>query len=180
MLLESPNGPAWGALLTALLVAGCVSDVRSRRIPNALVLAIAATGLCYSVVTQPLGQGLGSSVAGVLLGFVIWVVFYVAGVLGAGDVKFFSAAGAWLGPAATWRAALVAALAGGVLAVFYLARERRLVSTVRRMALATSSRTPSLLREMPDTAGSTRRHLPYGVALALGALTAAWVPHLLR
>jgi prepilin peptidase CpaA len=179
MLLESSHGPVWGALFTALLVAGCVADVRWRRIPNALVLTIATAGLCYSLATRPFWQGLGSSVAGLLLGFVIWIVFYVAGVLGAGDVKFFAAAGAWLGPAATWRAALVAGVAGGVLAVFYLVRERRLASTVRRMALATSSRTPALLGEMPDTAGSTRRHLPYGVALALGAATAAWVPHLL-
>jgi len=179
MFMESPHGPVWGVLFTALLLMGCVTDVRVRRIPNALVLVLIASGLCYSVASRSLGTGVGSSVAGLLLGFAIWIVFYLAGVLGAGDVKFFSAAGTWLGPSATWRAALVAGVVGGVLAVFFLVRERRLSRTLRRMALAASSGAVELLGETPEGRASSRQRLPYGVALAAGALAVAWLPGLL-
>jgi prepilin peptidase CpaA len=177
MFTESPYGLAWGALFTVLLLAACVTDVRSRRIPNSLVLAIAAGGLMYSAATHPLTTALRSSVAGLLLGFAIWIVFYVAGVLGAGDVKFFAAASAWLGPSATWRAALVAALAGGLLAVAFLLYEKRLVRTVHRMTIAAASRSVPLLLETSEGREKAHARLPYGVALAAGALTAAWWPH---
>jgi prepilin peptidase CpaA len=95
--------------------------------------------------------------------------------MGAGDVKFFAAAGAWLGPSATWRAALIAALVGGVLAMFFLLRERRLGSAMRGMALAASSRSLAVVGTA-DTEPQGRKHLPYGVALALGALAMAWLP----
>jgi prepilin peptidase CpaA len=171
-----PNGAAWGALFTALLLAGCVTDVRTRRIPNLLVLALLVGGLGFSLATRPVALALRESGAGLLLGFAIWIVFYVASVIGAGDVKFFAAAGAWLGPSATWRAALVAAVVGGVLAVGFLIRERRLSSTLRRMMLAVSSRSTALLATDADHVVSRQRQLPYGVALATGALIAAWWP----
>ena len=185
MFQESPSGPAWGALFTALLLVGCLTDVRARRIPNALVVAIIVGGLCYSAATRPLPQGLGTGLPGGVLGFAIWIVFYLAGVMGAGDVKFFSAAGIWLGPAATWRAALIAALVGGMLAVSFLLYERRLVESLRRMALAAGSRSVALIEGPPDnqssgTTGSQRKQLPYGVAMAIGALVAGWWPGLLK
>jgi prepilin peptidase CpaA len=180
MFMELPSGPIWGALFTALLIAGCVTDLRSRRVPNVLVLIIIAGGLVYSVATHPLIAALRSSAAGLLLGFAIWIVFYVAGVIGAGDVKFFSAAGTWLGPSATWRAALVAALAGGVLAVIFLLREKRFGVTLKRMMLAASSRSTTLLLHTPESAGPNHARLPYGVALAAGALVAGWWPRLVR
>jgi prepilin peptidase CpaA len=123
-------------------------------------------------------RAIGMSLAGTAVGFGIWILFYVVGVIGAGDVKFFAAAGAWLGPAATWRAALVAAVVGGVLAVAMLIMEKRLGATLRRMALAASSRTLVAVPEQTVAPGDKHRPLPYGVALAIGALAVAWVPGL--
>jgi prepilin peptidase CpaA len=168
---------AWGAVFTLLLVAGCVTDLKSRRIPNELVATILATGWLFALYAPNMVRALGMSVAGTAVGFGIWIAFYLAGAIGAGDVKFFSAAGAWLGPAATWRAALIAAILGGVLALGFLLWERRLGTVLRRMALAVSS---GSIAGIPERAGSGTRHrpLPYGVALAIGALVAAWFPQL--
>lgn len=179
MFMESPNGPLWGTFFTALLLTGCVTDVRERRIPNALVVVIIAGGLGFSLAARPVVAAASYSLSGLVLGFIVWIVFYIAGVIGAGDVKFFSAAGTWLGPSATWRAALVAGVAGGVLAVFFLLRERRLADTIRRMALAASSGSVALLSETPESQASRKQRLPYGVALAVGALVVGWVPRLL-
>ncbi len=160
-----------------LLVIGCISDLRSRKIPNELVLSILVTGWLFAIVTTTdVWRALGISLAGTAVGFGIWIVFYLVGVIGAGDVKFFAAAGAWLGPTATWRAALIAAIAGGVLAVAFLVMERRLGDVLRRAALVASSGSLKDIPKMTAIPDAKHKPLPYGVALAIGALLAAWIP----
>ena len=180
MFIGSPGGPLWGALFTALAISACVTDVRSRRIPNLLVLLIAVTGLAYSLLSQPVGVALESSSLGFIVGLGIWIAFWFLGLLGAGDVKFFAASGVWLGPGGIWRAAVIAALAGGVLALVALRRERRLGNTTRRFGLAVLSATPSLLAPGSSGTAGSRSHIPYGLALAAGVLSVGWVPALFR
>ena len=169
---------SWGAVFTVLLVVGCVSDLRTRKIPNELVATILVTGWLFALFAPELQPALGRSLAGTAIGFGIWIPFYLVGAIGAGDVKFFSAAGAWLGPAATWRAALAAAVIGGLLAVIYLILEKRLGAVLRRIALAASSGSLAVIPEGPGVPGVRHQPLPYGVALALGALVVAWFPGL--
>ncbi len=168
----------WGAVFTLLLLVGCVSDIRTRKIPNELVATILVSGWLFALYSPNIARALAMSVAGTALGFAIWIGFYLAGAIGAGDVKFFAAAGAWLGPGATWRAALIAAVVGGILAVAYLLMERRLGAVLRRMALAATSGSIATLPERSIDPSAKARPLPYGVALAIGALVAAWVPGL--
>ena len=156
---------------------GCVTDLKSRRIPNELVATILAAGLLFALTAPDVWPSLGMSLAGIAVGFGIWIAFYLVGAIGAGDVKFFAASGAWLGPAATWRAALVAALVGGVLAIATLIIERRLGDVIRRLALMASSGSLALLQPEGTAAPATTRPLPYGVALAIGALAVAWFPN---
>lgn len=178
MFTESYMHLAGGAVFTVLLVAGCLTDLRTRKIPNELVIAILVTGWLFALSSSSVARAFGMSMAGTVIGFAIWIPFYLVGVIGAGDVKFFAAAGAWLGPSLTWRAALVAAVAGGILAVGYLLMERRLGGALRRMALAASSGSLSRVPEQLVAPGVRHRPLPYGVALAIGALVAAWFPRL--
>lgn len=175
---------AFGGAFTLLLLVACFTDVRSRRIPNRLVVVLLALGIVYSVVLTGGLAGLWRAVGGTGLGFSIWIVFYVAGVLGAGDVKLAAAAGAWLGAGGIWRASLLGAAVGGLLAVGMLLRERRLSDALARMMTSVSTRSLAMLVPAAQHAakGETaarRRALPYGVALAAGALAAAWVPGLL-
>lgn len=176
MFNSTPAGPWWGALFSALLVAACVTDVRVRRIPNPLVLVILAGGLAWSLATLPWPHALLESASGIGLGFAIWIGFWLAGVMGAGDVKFFAAIGAWLGPAMTWRAALAAAIVGGILAVATLVQSRALAPALRRLVLALSSGSLGVLGHAQEGENAPRRHLPYGVALAIGSLLVAWFP----
>ena len=168
---------AAGGMYSVLLVAACVTDVRQRRIPNPLVIALAVTGLAYSVSMEPWLGGLGRALGGLALGFAIWIGFYAVGAIGAGDVKLFAAAGAWLGPGGAWRAALVAAAFGGVLALAALARERRVREGLEKVMVSVSSRSVAPLAADPATPRS--QQLPYGVALACGALIVAWIPGVL-
>jgi len=113
---------------------------------------------------------------GLLIGFACWLPFYALGWLGAGDVKLFAAAGSWLGPLRTIEGALVAAIAGAVLALVWMGWTYGARKGATDLAIALTL--PSTLARGP-AAQATRKTLPYGVALALGALTAAWAPGLL-
>ena len=172
---------AAGLVYTTLLLVACVTDVRSRRIPNWLVALLASAGAVFSVAAEPWWPGLLRAFSGLVVGFSIWIVFHIAGGLGAGDVKLFAAAGAWLGPGGAWRAALVAALVGGVLSLGALAWQRRTRQGVERVAMSLSmlSLAPLGRADVEETK-SRKDYLPYGVALACGALLTAWVPGILE
>ncbi len=94
----------------------CVTDVRSRRIPNVLTLGGAAAALVFHAVTAG-GAGVGAATIGWLVGTAVFLPFFLLGGMGAGDVKLMAALGAWLGPAEAFAIAIYASLAGGVLAL---------------------------------------------------------------
>ena len=70
---------AAGVVYTVLLLFACVTDVRWRRIPNALVVVLVVTGFAFSMAIEPVWPGLVRAVSGLALGFSIWIMFHVAG-----------------------------------------------------------------------------------------------------
>lgn len=169
---ESSIGTVAGSVFTALLLVAAAGDVRSRRIPNRLVAVLGVLGLCYSVYAQPFLPGAFQGVGGILTGLGCWLPFHALGWVGAGDVKLFAAAGAWLGPAGAVEGAVVGAVAGAVLAILWMVRSRGAKGTAETLGLAAGS--PALLA--PVDGRSRRSSLPYGVAMAFGAIWAGWLP----
>ena len=106
-------------LLLALLGIAAVIDFRTYRIPNWLTGPAILAGITLHTVTMQF-PGLVFSLEGAAVGLGIFVILYVCGWMGAGDVKLFAAVGSFLGPAQTISAALVIALVGGVLAFLVL------------------------------------------------------------
>jgi prepilin peptidase CpaA len=158
------------------MVIAAFRDVQTRRIPNRVVLAIAVLGLIYSGMMPPSLSGALRGVAGLATGLACWLPFYALGWLGAGDVKLFAAAGAWLGPMRAVEGSLIAALLGAILALLWMLKSRGMKRAVETLGIAVTI--PRILAEAPSTADRVRS-LPYGVAMAAGALAAAWVPGLL-
>jgi hypothetical protein len=91
-----------------LAVLGAGWDLARRRVPNFLTFGAAAAGIVYFAATDGT-SGLTSSLGGCAIGFGLSVPLFAVGALGAGDVKFLAAFGAWLGPAGALAAALWAA-----------------------------------------------------------------------
>jgi prepilin peptidase CpaA len=162
-----------------LAAAGIVQDLKVRRIPNLLTLAILAGGIIFSLLADPFWPGLRTALAGLAVGFGIWIAFYAIGVMGAGDVKYFAALSAWLGPHLAWRAALLSALLGGVLAAAFLLRDRGLGRTLRKFALLPFLRSFKTAQIVDLNEHEARAQLPYGVALGLGAIIAFLIPNVL-
>ena len=172
-----PIGMVAGLLFMGLLGSACVSDVRTRRIPNGLVITLALSGLAYSLaIMSPVG-GLERALAGSAVGLALWLPFWLVRVLGAGDVKLAAASGAWLGATGIVEASLLAAAAGGILAVWALARNGGLPAAARRFGawMITSHATRTFAPEVTPR----ERRVPYGVAIAAGAAVAAWFPGLI-
>lgn len=169
---STPAGIVAGAVFTGLLVVAAIGDLRTRRIPNRLVAVIGLLGLAYSVSMQPVLPGAVRGAGGLLVGLGCWLPFYALGWIGAGDVKLFAAAGAWLGPMGALEGAAIGAIAGAVLAVVWMIKSRGVKTTAETLGIAVGS--PAILS--PDEAMSRRSSLPYGVAIAFGAIWAAWLP----
>jgi len=167
---------ASSVVLVVSLTAACASDLRTRRIPNVLVLFLAVAGFLIAAFTTPLFSGLAKAGAGLGVGLAIWLPFYVFRMLGAGDVKLFAAASTLLGPSAAIEGALYTALYGGVVALVYMIGHSGLTSTL--LGASHALQHPTLLRNSSDL---KRPRLPYALAIAAGVLTAFWWPgHLVR
>jgi len=94
----------------------CVTDLRTRRIPNVLTFGAALAGLLYQFVNGGI-DGLGNGALGWLVGALIFVLPFALGGLGGGDVKLLAALGAWLGPENVLWLSLYTGVAGGVMAL---------------------------------------------------------------
>ena len=111
--------------LFALLIAAAGVDLRQRRIPNWLTLAMAAGGflqsfLSYHTVTP------AQSLAGLGVGFALPLILLVLDAIGAGDVKLLAAIGAWIGPVNILLLFVLKDLVGLVMVLIQASRQGRL------------------------------------------------------
>lgn len=158
--------------LTSFVCAGIGAgwDVRTRRIPNWLTGSSVVAGLVLHLV---LGgwRSLASAVAGGLLAGATFLLFYLAGGMGAGDVKLITAVGCLSGLSRVGGILLGTALLGGLFAVVLALLHHRLkasITNVGRLLLHHGGRG---LRPHPDLNLTNPRalRLPYGLAIAAGA-----------
>jgi prepilin peptidase CpaA len=99
-------------VLVAVLITAA-TDLWKFKVHNILTLPLLAGGLIYHGVMEGSG-GLANSGLGMLFGFGALIVLYVLGGMGGGDVKLFTAVGAWLGMPFIFYAFLATSLAAGV------------------------------------------------------------------
>ncbi len=160
-------------LLLLILGTAVASDLRWRIIPNWLTGPSILVGLgLHTFLNQVMG--FVSSLEGAALGLGLFIILYVCGWMGAGDVKLFAAVGSFLGPAQTISAAIVIALVGGLLALVMLGFHqgwRRmglwLWSYVQAIVL-----TRSVPRVTPGQGAAPK--VPYAVAIGLGTIGSYW------
>ncbi len=136
-------GPVFGwiyvAILVAILGTAAGTDLRSFRVPKWLTVPALGLGVVVNVVrgawlgSQGLAawslgahgawvgglDGLLFSLAGFAVGFGLFLLMWILGVCGGGDVKLFAALGAWVGPAL---ALCVLAVSVGVVLVLVFGR----------------------------------------------------------
>jgi prepilin peptidase CpaA len=148
-----------------------VLDVRTRRIPNWLTLP----SLLAALVLHGLSGGVHGMylalLASVLAGGV-FLVFFLAGGMGGGDVKLIAAVAAAIGFSNTGALLVFTSMCGGLMAMVVAMRNGRLRSTVVNAVSIASHHCHAGLEPHPELHVMNPRtlRLPYGVAIAMGAL----------
>jgi prepilin peptidase CpaA len=102
----------------AVLAVATYTDLRSRRIPNWLVLPFLVAGIIVSFAPRSWhGIGIGDSLLGMGLGLLLFGILAWMGGMGMGDVKLCAAIGAWVGPKQLFLALVLTGIVGGIMAV---------------------------------------------------------------
>lgn len=153
-----------GLLLLAfpvLVIVAALRDMVSYTIPNwislALLAAFPVAALACGLPLLAVGAHLG--VGGVVL--IVGMGLFALGWMGGGDVKLLAAAALWMGPPSVLHLILYTALAGGALSVVLVMVRS---STLRPLLILG----PAWLNRL-TTQGES---VPYGLAIAIGALAA--------
>jgi prepilin peptidase CpaA len=169
------------ALLAALLLAATFTDLRSRRIPNALVLAGLAAGVaCHALALAIGGAPLAGSewwspLAGLATGFAVMMPLYLLRATGAGDAKLLAMVGAFIGAPTVLAAALYMLVAGGLLSLVFMLGRGVAAETIANVRFLFAdwvqrAHTGQGMRLAP--LATTAARLPYAVAIALGTAAA--------
>ena len=135
-------------ILVAWATAAAGFDARYHRLPNWLTLGGLAGGCLYALLsgTSLLGGNLSSSLFAAVIAFLLLFPAYLAGWMGAGDVKLFTAMGMLGGSKILLPTLVVGSIVTGMMALVFLMLEKRSV----------------------PAAAPGKRPIPYGVGLALG------------
>ncbi|HZR24089.1 MAG TPA: A24 family peptidase [Vicinamibacterales bacterium] len=162
------SDPIAVVVVCAAGLASTAIDLRTRRIPNALTVSVAAGGVIAAACGRS-GVSPAAAIAALAIGLAMMLPAHVAGATGAGDVKLFAAIATWLGPRATLFAFVYTAVAGGAIAL--------VVAMRRRILRATLARTAALVTTAGSNVGDIERgqlnRFAYAPAIAIGALAAA-------
>jgi prepilin peptidase CpaA len=161
---------AWWPVVVVLAVA-TFTDLRSRRIPNWLVLPFLAAGFAVSGWLHG-WHGLLQSAEGAGLALLIYGLLFWMGGMGAGDVKLCIAIGAWIGPSQLFLALVITAMAGGLMAVCWAAFGgflKELFGGASKLAFGWKEKGGALDPEM-TLSNPLRRKMPYAPAIAIGTL----------
>jgi len=146
------------------------TDWRSRRIPNWLTVPGLAVGLALSAGMNG-WAGLKNSLLGTALAFALLLPFWLLKSLGAGDVKFAAALGAYTGPGRLVDILIGSVFVAGIMALALVIYKRRLLQTIRNIGHILLSlvtfRLPGAHVTLDNPDALT---IPKGVALALTVL----------
>ncbi len=132
------------AILAAMLIVAAVGDLRTRTIPNWLNGAIALGAIPFwflSGISFWPEAAIQIAVAAAVFG--LFAIAFHFGAMGGGDVKMVAAISLWLPAGAVLKLLVIMSLAGGVLTILMMIRQR----------LAKSG---------------NQLEIPYGVAIAFG------------
>ncbi|MCM3602697.1 A24 family peptidase [Robertmurraya korlensis] len=143
-------------IYTVLLITLAISlytDIRERRILNKVTLPATIAGFIFYSFDLGL-QGLLYSLTGFVVGFLMLLIPYLLGGMGAGDVKLMAAIGALTGAAFTLQSFFYTAIIGGIISAILILKNRG----IWRKAGSPKNREPITF--------------PYGVPIVLGTLCA--------
>jgi prepilin peptidase CpaA len=159
------------AVAVACALVGSVFDVKSRRIPNIITFPSMLIGLALHLALGGWKQFLSALAGGLICG-IVFLVFYIAGGMGAGDVKLITAVGCIFGLPHIAYLLVLTSLCGGAMAIVMALSRGRLQQTLSNVGAIAAHHTQEGLQPHPDLnlSNTNTLRLPYAVAIAGGSL----------
>ncbi len=161
-------------MLTVALLISVATDVAKQRILDFVTYPTIAIALALRLWLQGWGDPEGGLVSGLIAGCAAAAFFAVlawrGGAFGWGDVKLVAAVGAVFGYPLIMGALLFISLAGALQAIVTLLWQGAVWDTVKAVGFKWGRR----LKLSKSDVTAPARHIPYGVAIALGSFWAMW------
>lgn len=159
-----------------LLAVACVSDVRTRRIPNVLTFSAAGLALMFHLATGG-WSAVGASVGGWLLGGALFFPMFALRGMGGGDVKLLAAVGAWVGPGQIVLVALATSIAGGAIGLVVAMGHGYLKAAISNLWVLLMHWRVMGVRPLPAMTLDSGRgpRLAYAVPIAIGTVVTLWL-----
>lgn len=164
-------GYAIPAAVAAFGVVCTAFDISRRRIPNIVTFPTMMLGLVLHAMCGG-WKDLASSFAALVLCGVAFLIVYLAGGMGAGDVKMIAAEGCLLGLSNAGTLLALTTICGGVLALCMAVRYGRLRQTLANMMALSSHHVRNGLTPHPDinVLNQQTLRLPYALAITAGSM----------
>lgn len=147
-----------------------VNDLATRRIPNRLLLAGLAGAMVLHLLSASPGQSLLLALGGMATGLAMFLPFYLARGMAAGDVKLMAVVGAFTGPGNAFDIAVLSWCVGGVMALLLVVlrgRLRLVLSNFWNMLLTALVPGMGIVTPTRETSAGS---MPYGLAIAAGTI----------
>jgi prepilin peptidase CpaA len=161
-------------LLIVVAIASIGYDLRTHRIPNFITFTAMVLGLVLYAVVGGM-SGFLDAFGGLGIGLGVFLIVYIMGGMGAGDVKLMGGMGSLLGVEKTIFALLSTALIGGILAIIKITATSSWKDTYYRFLLLLTVRSKTSdgqTRGIDERPGLT---IPYGVAIGLGSIMTLFI-----
>ena len=161
-------------LLGCALIISIIEDVRRLKIPNLVTYPTMVLAMGYYSFSSGL-SGLAFSTGGLAVGLAFFIIPYLLGGMGAGDVKLMAAAGAVFGPKGICIASVLVILAGGIYGIILFAlHPKYMVSFFKRWGV--TIKWLFLIRKfMPPEKDENQPILRFAVPIALGTIFYAYL-----
>jgi prepilin peptidase CpaA len=158
-----------------LLVITAGIDMQQHRIPNVLSLGGITLGIALHAWASGF-HGVITGVGGTAVGIGIFLPFYLAHGMGAGDVKLMGAVGAFLGPTNALLATGLSLGAGGIIAIIILIFRGGLGQLAKRYwaTLKFFLSTMKIDHRSPDLGEVAAMKFPYAAAIGIGTVATLW------
>lgn len=154
-------------LLIILILSSAITDISNKKIYNIQTYSAMSFGLVLGFAFGG-WHGILTSLLGMLTGLALLFFFYMAGSVGAGDVKLLGAIGALKGTTFVLWTMFYTGLVGGIMALSIIIWKGTVRITLKN--LVHYLRHP--LQTQEDDEGRDQQYLPYGLAISSGCLWA--------
>ncbi|MRH44310.1 prepilin peptidase [Aquibacillus halophilus] len=161
-------------ILGLVILISLITDLKDKKILNIVTFPAMIFGLSYYLFNQG-WDGLLFSGLGFLVGLMVFLIPYLLGGMGAGDVKLMAAIGALTGASFVFYSALITSIIGGFIAIVLIIKRRGITFSIKSLFFSIPFLSSNLGSMIVNSKDNSSISFPYGIAIFFGTIiTFAW------